>query len=208
MRPRSRGLLLLLSFVAAACGEDAPFAVGDALTEEEAAALAEMVVTQGFENAYSPTGPVTAPAAVPVSYEQQVEAPCPEGGTVTIDVSMNGDIDEQSGNADVTISQAMYHQDCSGAHEETGRVFTLNSVGEDPSTTFTADVTVQNESDFSYSGSLNGRIDWATDDDRSGSCDLGVDFEMTGTAEGGFSISAGGQVCGVNVSESLTVGAA
>lgn len=205
MRPRFRGLLLLLSIAAVACGEDTPLAVGDALSEEEAAALAEVVMTQGFESGYGlDGGQAAAPAQVPVSYDQQIEAPCPLGGSVTIDVAMDGDIDEETGDADVTLSQVLAHQSCVVPHEETDLVFTLDG---EPSTSFTADVTVVNETDFSFVGRLSGRLAWSTDDERSGSCELGIDFDMSGTAETGFSVSSSGQVCGVEVSESLTVGA-
>lgn len=205
MRLRSRGILLLACFAAVACGEDTPLAVGDALSNEEAAALAEVVMSQGLESSYGADGgQALAPARVPVSHEQQIEAPCPLGGSVTIDVTMDGDVDEQTGNADVTVSQILAHQACSVLHEETDLVFTLDG---DPSSSFVADVTVQNESDFSFVGRLSGRVAWATDDERSGSCELGIDFDMSGTAETEFSVSSSGQVCGVDVSESLTVGA-
>lgn len=184
--------------------------LGDPLTEEETLALLEVLIGQGLESSFanfsSAQAPAVAAALVPFTVDEKFTAdvPCPLGGSVSLNASIHGSGDTETGNADVTVSLLQVHHGCVVEHDKTGLVFTLNG---DPNVQFQSDLTVRNQSDLDVKGGITGRIRWATNDERSGSCPIDLDYDLSlkASAESGTA-SVVGDICGIHVSKNVTIG--
>lgn len=202
---------LALTVPLVACGgDDGVGFSGDPLTEEEAEAMAQIVMSQGLsasEDAFAAAAPAAVAASIPIDESVEVEAECPLGGSFGVSGSVEGDVDLELENVDVTYSFVHTHSSCGVPHEGTGIEFTLDG---DPNITHSYDLTVVDGTSAELSGTVGGAVDWATDDGRSGSCpiDIGIDvsgFSLTETQTGSVSVAVDGVVCGAEISRSVNV---
>lgn len=215
MRSRLIILSLAVAVPLAACGGDDGVGLsGDPLTNAEAQALAQIVMSQGLEAseqeaAATAARAASAPAAVPVEVHRNVSvenAPCPVDGTFSVSGSLDGTIDAATEDIDATYTLEHTHSGCVVPHEGTGLEFTLDG---HPSVTHTYDLLVQGGESVDLSGSIEGAVDWATDDGRSGTCPIDFTIDVSGFSlsetTGSLSVSVDGSVCGVDISDSITV---
>ncbi len=211
--PRSGRVASLLAstFLLGLAGCSDGTGVSGKLSSDEAAALAAILVGQGMESGLDVSGgpaqsPASNPAAAPFTISSQIDAevPCPLGGTVVVSGSVEGSGDDETGDFDLALTLAQAHRGCRATHEDTGVVFTLDG---DPNVRFQFEMSVRNETDFDFLGSMAGRVIWETDDGRSGSCGIDLSFDLGGSALNGTgSANVTGQVCGVELSQAVSVG--
>lgn len=213
-RYRAAVLGLIAVFTLSACDSDGTGPQGDALSEEEASALSSAIVGQSLQvgsmalqdvEAQAPAG---APAAAPVPFTHETtvtDVPCPEGGTVSASVSASGTADAETGAFDVSFELSATHNDCGVVHEESGRVFVLNTVdGND--LTLNMDFALDAEQQLTANGDYSGRVDWSTEG-KEGECSVTAEFDISGDLEAGtFTGSVSGEACGVGFSRTTTVG--
>lgn len=203
---KSTATALVATLLLGACGED-PAAVNTGnLSDAEAAAIAEFLLTSTYTNAYSAAqASPTGPQAVPFSFSTQtdVNAPCPMGGTVDISahITVSGDTEVEGGTIAVDMTEV--HNSCSAEQEGTGIQFTLTGK---PNMVASFDAESTTAGDVSVSGTLDGTLDWITANDE-GTCLIDISYsasgnELTGTA----SATLTGSVCDVSVSQAVTVG--
>lgn len=176
-------------------GPDGP----EGLTQQEAQEMVEALASTG---AFSPTtggsmGMSSSAAGVPVEVDVSTSNSCPGGGSVQVQGTLSGDMNQETGAGEFQLSLDQTHQDCT-ASSESGRSFTFNgspSVDTDMDFTTTADGT------FDVTGTNTGGFDWQSQGE-SGSCDVNLSYEFSGSAET-FSGSVEGSICGVDVSHSV-----
>lgn len=214
MRSRLVMFSLFLAVPLVACaGDDGVGPTGDSLTEAEAAALAEYMVGQGLEqgfSGYQGGGTIQSPARAPFTYEENFSTTveCPLGGTVAVSASFtaSGDTEVEGDlTLDYTLSQT--HDDCAVVPEGTDTEFTLNALNDDPTGTLEFVVELTDGNDVTAEGSLNGAVAWATDDDRSGTCPINLDYTLDAdlSAETGSAMLTG-TICAADISRSIDIG--
>jgi hypothetical protein len=196
------GVLTLAAMVVTS-GCESSTEVGTELADIQVQALAEVLLLTTFQSAQS--GPAAVGAQlVPVNFEQQVEAdvPCPLGGMlgVVAAVSITGDTESEGG--EISYSQTQSHVGCV-VESEDGTRFTL-----DGSPSVTAGFTISNDGlgNLDVDGSMDGGIGWAMDG-LSGTCQIDLAFVGDGSeADGTWSASLTGSVCGVSITRTASVG--
>jgi hypothetical protein len=206
MTRRTFGLLALAASLGlGACGDSGVDVGTDELTESEAAAIAQLIMSSTIAAANSAQASPEGPAMAPYNFESDVDfdAPCPLGGSVGVaaHVTVSGDTEVQGGLIAMAMTQT--HKSCVGQSEETGQQFTLNG---NPNLAAEFRVESDAESNIELSGSFQGAIAWESDG-RSGSCDISMTFTGSGNQlTGASSSSVSGSVCGVSVTEEVVVG--
>lgn len=210
-RYRAVVLGVVAIFALAAC-EDSTGPEGG-LSEEEASALSSAIVGQSlqvgleaFSSGQSSAASVTAARApTPFNVETSVTAPCPEGGTVTADVAIDGTVDSESNEVDLTFQLTATHSGCGVVHEQSGREFTLTTV-EGDELTLNMDLVIDASRQLTATGDYSGTVEWATEG-REGRCSVSATFEMSGDVEAGtFTGTIDGTACGVSFSRTTSVG--
>jgi hypothetical protein len=192
---RSSVCILTLSAIVALVGCDDPVDTID-LSEAQAAELAGAVFQQSLVNALAvdwqqpaqaPDGPQLA------SYTATVEAggPCPLGGEVAVTGDIDVETDDQSGAGSLDFGLTVVHASCvvQGAQ---GTQFTLTG---NPSLVLDFMASTDGETFGSFSGSIDGAVDYVTDDDEDGACSITYDFSGE-SSQNGFSFQTDGMVCG------------
>lgn len=201
MRSPIRHVTLAAVVVLAACGDDS--VSPSTLTEAEAEELAGAIFSQSLGQALTiqpvPAQTSEGPSAVTFSETVDVTAPCPMGGQVSISGSIEGETDDQTGAGQIDFDMSVVHASCVVQGEQ-GTQFTLTG---DPSLGFAFTMTTDGEQNASFSGSISGGIDWATED-KEGTCSIG--FDLSGeSSPTGFSFQTAGTICGADVSRTVTV---
>jgi len=201
------GLLSLILAAGLAACDDAT-GPGDSLSQGEAEALAQVILTQTFATGdpTSATAPGTsaAPVArqvVDFSNEVSVELPCALGGSVAADVEASGTIDSESGAANLQYSSTQTHQSCQVAAGEEQQPFTLNGA---PNLTSTFQFTRTEGGTFETAGGISGAVEWESGD-RSGTCVVSLEFSGSGDDQGSVSFSLSGGVCSAQISQQVSV---
>jgi hypothetical protein len=198
-----RFLALVASVAFAACG-DSTDVVMDELSEAEAQELAEALLMTTFGNTGDVPQPATAgPQTAPFqsSLEVDGEFPCPLGGAVAYDASLeiSGDTESEAGTLSYEMTQV--HEACVVA-SESEQQFTLNG-----SPGLTVEFLVDNDGQgvVEWSGSVQGAVAWAADD-RSGTCT--ASFEFSGHQAGADSASGSmaGTLCGHSIQHQFSIG--
>jgi len=206
MKRSTFAMLLTASVGVAACGGDnGTGPTGDPLTQAEAEALAGILMTQSYQGADPGALPVAGgPQMVPVSIETTVDAqvPCALGGGIAVHGTLKivGDSEVEGGTIDYIVTQT--HNDCVAQDVESQLTFTLNG---DPDTTIELHLTSDPLGALTLGGGISGTISWVTGD-KSGSCGISLTFE--GSADpgtGAASSLVSGMVCGVSISQQMTV---
>ena len=204
MKSRNVRLFALFALLATAACDEA--LVPGELTETEAAELAAVIMESTFANTagLGETAQASGPAMVPVEYSQSVDAslPCPMGGNVGIEATVDyvGDTQSQAFELDYTMTQT--HDGC-GAETEGGRQFTLNG---SPNLQLDIGIMSEDGQSASWSGSITGAIDWESEGFE-GSCSMSLEFGGSALAETSANFEMNGSVCGHSVQQTLSIGA-
>ena len=210
MRKMSSGFIWLTTAVAltvAACSDD-PTGVdsGDPLTSAEVEAViaafssafdsagvgAQRVATIGLD------GAAAAQAAIPINESFNVSIPC-ESGSLQVSGSLNGTVDEQTFNMDVTMEVSWDPNGCVVSDGTT--TFTVDGA---PQINLVLDMTSTSDA-LTMSGTETGGFSFTSSDGRSGSCALDVTYSLV-TDNAGISGSATGTICGLDASDFETLG--
>ena len=194
---------LVLAVAIGACSGDSTGPAGDTLTDAEFDAMVEALAAVGsFDFGMGATAFAASPAlsegmehrlaAETISFTFEESVPCPDGGTVDVEGSMNGDFDSVTGAGTASVAITQTHRSCAGTAQQSGKSFVFNG---DPyvstQMTFTVD---ENEDLVSLSGSQIGGIRWAVDD-KEGRCGMDVTYSITGAQTATPSISIAGTLC-------------
>jgi hypothetical protein len=189
-----------LSIAVSGCGgDDAVLGVnaGDQLTDAEIQALFnELGTAIGGLGAVphvvaAQDGPMLAPSGT-ISIDQSVDesAPC-ESGTIGIKGDVEGTVDDESFEADLSMRLTLSFNDCA-VSAETQTITLANP----PGLVYDMDFLMGEES-FSTSGTQIGGFDFTTGDGRTGSCAIDLSFDVSYTMGSGTQNSTiTGEVCG------------
>ncbi|MGD2068818.1 MAG: hypothetical protein PVI57_09130 [Gemmatimonadota bacterium] len=198
-------LVLLLSVGLVACGDDSsgPGNEGDQLTEAEATVMIEaLVAAGGFAFGTLGGGPAAAPGKVvfgPITLE--LTENCPRGGTIGIQGTYSGDVDNETGLGTASFQFVQSHNACSAEAPSDGSIWTFNG---SPDITIDFNYTIGATS-FSLDGSQTGGIAFSGAG-KTGTCAIDLDYDFSGSQDGTtFSGSVSGSVCGISVSETVTI---
>ena len=202
MRRIPAGLLMGVALATASCGESTTEPGGDALSADEALALIEVAMGQGFTLA----GDVTSGSEVvtPEGVTLQFMAPCTIGGTVAVDAEagfVGGPGEQNPEGAGVRLEATLVHSDCTETHAGTGFVFTLDGA---PDLDITIELLYSENFAPTISGSLDGTVRWATEDGRSGSCSVDIRIEPLDDPDAFLGLSVSGQACTAQIMESFS----
>lgn len=203
MKSNVRMIALAAVTVLAACGDDG--VSPDALTEAQATELASAIFSQSlFQVLALDYQPPQAAAGGPqlAIYSETVDAtgPCPLGGEVSLSGSLEGETNDETGAGTIDFSLGLVHAAC-GVQGDGGTRFTLNG---NPSLGFGFTLTTDGEQNFGFSGSLAGAVDYAIEGGDEGTCSIDYDFSGE-SAQTGFSFQTEGSICGVDVTQNVTV---
>ena len=140
-------------------------------------------------------------SGVPIDINLNTTAPCQSGGTISFDGSMNGDVDDQTGQGSIDVDFNWGLNNC--AVPSQNQTITLQG---DPSIRFQASFTLGSDT-FAWDGSQTGGFSYSISDGRAGSCAIDLTFTSTintttGAASGGYN----GTICGVQGSAFGTFG--
>ena len=203
MKFPTRTLALVAVVAVGACGDDDPVS-STTLSEAEAQELAGAIFTQSFFQAMTldaglPAQSVDGPQTVTFNETVQATADCPLGGQLSLDGNALGDVDDQTGAGTIAYTMTLVHSGCVVQGDQ-GTQFTLTG---NPSLVFSFDVTTDGGDNSSFSGGFDGAVGFSTSD-ADGSC--GMDYGFAGeTSTTGFSFSTTGTICGIDVSQNLTI---
>lgn len=202
--------IALVSVGLVACSDD-PTGVTGELTEQEAAELFEVIFAQGFDfgsssfddaSTFAGDPDLQAVAGVPfgpITLGPE-DVPCQFGGVVTIEATIEGDLDQETGAGTMDLTLTQVHDDC-GVRSDSGTDFTLNG---NPETGMDLGFDMTEAGDFTMAGSFGGGIAWLTGG-RSGTCTIDLSIDASGNFETEtFSGNASGTVCGRSVSETIS----
>ena len=159
-----------------------------ASSEGAATTSMQMGASAGAENA----GP-------PVSFTQTHESmhPCPAGGQLAVAFEVNGSYDEDTQSFQADLAGSHTHAEC--ALPQNGRTLTLNG---QPSVNFAISIgAVNGVPSQPFTFSLDGALQWASSDGRSGVCPLDVDAVTDFAAQ---QRTVQGAVCGHTFDQTLS----
>ena len=208
MRRNRVGILALLGTVGlGACGDDGAGPDTTALSEQESAELVAFILGESFSSSgvqvsgqQVESNPLLARAIVEFDDSQTIVASCPLGGSVTVDMSASGYIDDASAAFEIDASQVQTHEACSGQGEN-GFQFTVDGAPNLATDIYmTQDESGQNAM---AEGSIVGGVTWAAGQ-RSGTCALDVSFSLS-TSSGGGNFSITGTACGHSMTRDVSV---
>lgn len=190
-------------FALAACGDDdSPTGnSGDAVS----AAEAQFLVAAFFEaldaidipplETAGPAGPAQTPYGELYDDEISGTNECFGGGFSTIQGLITGDVDEETGDADIDVNATVDFTTCIVPASETV-AYTLDGA---PDIDVIADIVIAGQL-VSIDIDFDGAVDFLTSDGRTGTCAL--DLTVSASAdEAGVSESASGSVCGVSANQ-------
>lgn len=188
--------LLLLS----GCSSDGATDLLDDLSAEEAELMMEAVAQAGGVAIPDEMGGgESGPAAVVISIDVENEVSCPEGGSILVTGSFDGDADEQTGEGQFSLDYTQMHRSCSVRAPSTDDLWTFDGL---PDVGVDFDLVVT-EGAFSLTGTQNGTLGWSTNG-RSGNCTIDVAYIVSGS-ETSLSGTVTGSVCGHQISTSVDV---
>jgi hypothetical protein len=180
-------------------GPAGPDGAETALTAAEASALAGLFALDAMSAAegQGPGGAAATTAeAVPFSFDVAVSLPCPLGGRVALDGSMNGEFDADAQSLQVSVTATQVHSSC--AVDAEGVTVTVTG---NPGIELETDLEVAGDPpQGTHTAVLTGGFDWVTSDGREGTCsiDVSASFDL-----GDDSGTSSGQICGYDVNASI-----
>lgn len=187
-----------LALTLAACGDN-PVGVnsGDELSDAEIQA-----VFNAFSGAFSNVN-ASAHAAAPVEgiqmadiqvdHSVDVSTACALGGEIGLNGSVDGTVNDETFASDLEMEVGVAFDACGVASDQ----ITLTVDGE---IDFYAHVVV-GETSFSADGWQRGGFEFTTNDGRSGSCAIDIDFSASYTEGTSAESSVSGTVCGRSASQ-------
>lgn len=181
-------------FAVAACGKDNPLAPDADLTQAQ---VEEMMDAMSAIGSFSPIGfNVQSPDQVALIVSQFSEsADCPNGGTMSMNGSMN--INETTGN--FTAQFTNNYSNCK-ATSSAGRVWTFNG---DPNISQTMSFTSnQTTGAMQMTGTQSGGLNFSSNG-ASGRCSISISYSVSISGTGTETGTVTGTVCGKSVSQSL-----
>jgi len=189
----SAALVVLL----AGCGSDSiglGVDAGDPLSDAEIQALFNELGTAigGIGSAHL-TAPLDGPqlAEIHVNESVDVSTSCQSAGTVGVKGKVEGTVDDQTFESNLSLLLTLDFQDC-GVPVEANTI----TVNGPPGLQYDIDFVIGQE-DFSVAGTLRGGFTFTTSDLREGSCAVDLDFSASYSSQGSsLSSSVTGTVCG------------
>lgn len=191
-------------FAVSGCGGDSPTGnSGDALNPLEVQFLvfAYFGVLQLIDVPLLDAGPaaVSGPARTPYAelYDDLIDgtAECSGGGIITIDGLITGEVDEQSGTADLAANATADFDACVVPGETV--TLTLNGA---PDIDISADMDVTQQA-LSITIDSDGAVAFSTSDGRSGTCAIDLRVAASASEVAGVSEVVTGSACGSNASQ-------
>lgn len=181
----------------AACGDTGASLVGlERLSEAESEALAAQFAVLGFNSvddqvpAGSPAG-VAGALGVPITISStfSVSHPCPVGGSIAVDGSVEGNFETDTRAAEVDIETTTVHQSCQFDAEDV-RV----TVDGNPNLVTTVHLAaIDDVATGLQTASLRGGFSWVTADGREGACSIDVQSVVDPAA---MTQTTSGTICG------------
>ena len=202
-----------LALAAAGCGGDGPTeTTGDPLAEAEVQELAGDIFagmsgyfTGNFsaqrQSVLLPEGlSLNLMSPVPVSLTIDESGPCGGDGTATVNGSVDGTVDDQTGAGSLEFDITHGFTNC----QVVGELHTYVVSGE-PNIRLTGRFEFDGGQTFSGTFDLVGGFGFSVDDGRSGTCgvDVSASINVNGTS---LTTTATGTVCGVSVNNTLVFG--
>lgn len=194
------GAVLALSACSDAAGPE-----GDRLTRAEALVLAAQVLATsegamtGSVSAASQeaAGQNTAGAPTSFTHTHQSSHPCPSGGTLDVDLMIDGMFDDETNSIQADLDGSHTHNDCAFPHQNL--TLTVNGA---PAISFSASIgAVDGVPSQPFTFSLDGGFAWSASDGRAGSCPIELDAVTDFT---GKQRTVNGVICGHTISEVTT----
>lgn len=191
---RTHTIITVLGLAVAAAGCDLVAGTDAGLASDEVTALSDALIQAGLsETADTSTatslGDGLALDVVTSTTEFTRTGDCPSGGQVTMTGTRERTRDTETRTGTMDISATRTFTDCARPLADSAVTVTLNG-----SLTLTAHREWQaREWSGIQSIALVGRIDWATDDDRSGTCEIDVEASLDPSTR---SRTVTGTVCG------------
>jgi hypothetical protein len=197
-RKAMSGLTIGLVLALAACGDN-PVGVnsGDELSDAEIQA-----VFNAFGGAFSnvdASAHVVAPAEgiqmadIQVDQSVDVSTQCALGGGIALSGSVKGTVNDETYASNLVMEVGVGFDACGVPSDEV----TLTVDGD---VDFYAAVVI-GEGSFSTEGWQRGGFDFTTDDGRSGSCAINIDFDASYTEGESAQSNVSGEVCGRSASQ-------
>ena len=187
------GLAAGLALTLAACGGD-PLGVnaGDELTDAEIQAIFNAF--SGAVGGIDASAHVAAPvdgiqmADIHVDQDVSVSTQCSLGGEISLDGSVDGTVNDETFASDIEMEVGVQFDACGIPSDQ-------NTLTVDGTVEFYSHV-VLNDGSFSVDGTQIGGFSFTSDDGRSGSCAIDIDFSASYTEGSSAQSSVTGTVCG------------
>ena len=200
----------LVTLVAGACGSDGPGEpTGDTLSENEIEELGEVVFEEVLGEAFGAAfgggfafrreGPQASAPPIDFDVSQSETVSCDGGGTVTVQVDVDGTIDSDTGEGNFSFDVTSDPNNCVVDTDDLS--FTING---DPNIRLTGDFEFGAQGTPVGTQTLEyvGGFSWESSDGRSGSCPVDVQINFSQT-----SVSTSGQVCGRSYTANISINA-
>jgi hypothetical protein len=176
---------------------------GDSLSSEEALAVTAQVLASGESvtssiNATASAGDQsTAAAPTTFTHTYQSSHPCPSGGHVAFDLTVEGSFDPEAHAFEVDVEGSQTHDDCAFPHNSL-----VITVDGNPDIDFIARAAANNgQPSEPYTANVSGGFRWSTSDGRTGTCTVTI-ASVTDFAAKRRTVE--GNVCGHTVNEVTT----
>jgi hypothetical protein len=177
-----------------ACKDDPTGTSGDALSLVEATDIVSGIydLLELIDIPLLSSGPAAVPYAELYDPMIDVSIVCDgEVGTATMGGTIAGDVDQEAGTADITVSATADFAGC----QLIGDAVTLTLDGN-PDIDFSGSIAITDVSVL-LGIEVDGNVSFETDDGRSGTCDVTLSLSAGATALG-VSEQLTGTICGVN----------
>jgi hypothetical protein len=201
------GILGLVALLGIAACEDGVTTPDNALTDSEATALATVLLSQTLagQSAAAPASqqvatPPVARAVVEFSEDISLTLPCPRGGGISLERVVSGVVDTELGTSSLSYQMTSTHDGC-GVLTEDGQQITLTGA---PNLVSTFQATADAEGGSELLGGIDGAVGWASGD-RSGICEVALDFSAVSDGAGAASWMMSGMVCEVEINREISV---
>lgn len=186
----------------AACGADDPLGLnsGDPLSSQEIQSVFDAMSAAFASGGVNPSSPSAAPgislAPIPIDQEFIFAAACPLGGSIGINGSADGQIDDATLVGNLSIRFTYTFSQCAVSAND----ITV-TVSHNPPIVFQGDFALSQD-ELSVDGSERGGFEYVASDGRRGSCAIDLSFSAShNSATQTSSASVTGRVCGVSADQ-------
>ena len=176
----------------------------DSLSRAEAVAVAAQVLASGEGltaslDGSASSGDQAAAAGAPTTFTHTHRSthPCPSGGEVSFDLTVEGSFDPEAHTFEVDVEGSQTHTSCAFPHD--GLVITVTG---NPDIDFSAHAAAINgQPSEPYTANVSGGFRWSSSDGRSGTCAVTL-ASVTDFAARRRTLE--GNICGHTVTETTT----